>query len=35
MVQIKAWAHDPSVESLRATLKLLEAEWKHSIIEWW
>lgn len=34
MVEIKAWAHDPSAESLRATFRLLEAKLKHSIMEW-
>lgn len=34
MVVIKAWAHDPSAGSLRATFKMLEAKLKHGIMEW-
>lgn len=29
MVDIKAWAHDPSAESVRAIFKLLEGKLKH------
>ena len=33
-LEVKAWAHDPSAESLRETFQLLEAKWKHGIMEW-